>query len=294
MQLPERVEKTPIVIEKLKQIALNGFSPSSLSSYLRDPIQFYKRYVLGIKEDAIVEESLASNTIGNIIHNSLESLFLPFLNANAIALQDIEVMEESLTAQLHIQYKNVYRNKTYDKGKNKLIFEVIHTYISNYLRLKKVDIEAGLQENILGLEQSFKVPIEILSLDFPIFMKGTVDYICQRNGVYTIIDYKTGKLNPSHLKIKDETNLLEPGGKYEKALQLLSYAYMIHQEKPIRFPAQLGIVPLKYNTPKLELLSYQNNNLITIESISYFEGILEKLILELFDPNIPFESSEKR
>ena len=35
------VKKTPGIIERLKHISSNGFSPSSLTNYIRNPIDFY-------------------------------------------------------------------------------------------------------------------------------------------------------------------------------------------------------------------------------------------------------------
>jgi hypothetical protein len=46
-----------------------GFSPSALTSYIRNPIQFYFRkfYISEVEE---VEENIALNTFGTIIHET--------------------------------------------------------------------------------------------------------------------------------------------------------------------------------------------------------------------------------
>ncbi|MGO1585005.1 MAG: PD-(D/E)XK nuclease family protein, partial [Mesonia sp.] len=44
------IAKTPEVIQKLEKLAAYGFSPSALTTYIRNPLDFYKRYVLGIKD----------------------------------------------------------------------------------------------------------------------------------------------------------------------------------------------------------------------------------------------------
>ncbi len=83
MELPirenETIEKEISVLNALKERAQKGFSPSSLSQYIRNPIDFYKKYVLGIKESIDVEEVIAANTFGTVIHSSMEALYTPFI-----------------------------------------------------------------------------------------------------------------------------------------------------------------------------------------------------------------------
>src|SRR5690554_8161768 len=75
------VEKSTLLNERLKEIASGkGFSPSAIGNYMRNPMQFYMQRVLGIREVEEVEENIALNTLGTIIHNSLENLYKPFQN----------------------------------------------------------------------------------------------------------------------------------------------------------------------------------------------------------------------
>ncbi|MDG2281217.1 MAG: PD-(D/E)XK nuclease family protein, partial [Flavicella sp.] len=73
------VEKTDEVISTLKKIAANGFSPSALAKYIEDPLSYYKRYVLKIKDLDEVEETVAANTMGTIIHDVLEDFYKPYI-----------------------------------------------------------------------------------------------------------------------------------------------------------------------------------------------------------------------
>jgi ATP-dependent helicase/DNAse subunit B len=64
---------------RLREIATNGFSPSSLTTYIRNPMQFYFQRILRISEVDEVEESIAANTLGTIIHGALEELYKPLI-----------------------------------------------------------------------------------------------------------------------------------------------------------------------------------------------------------------------
>ncbi|MBT8296540.1 MAG: PD-(D/E)XK nuclease family protein, partial [Gramella sp.] len=47
-QLKE-VQKTPAMLDRIKSLAKSGFSPSALTTYVRNPIDFYHQYVLGVR-----------------------------------------------------------------------------------------------------------------------------------------------------------------------------------------------------------------------------------------------------
>ena len=61
---PRTINKTPALISRLKQYAQEGFSPSSLSLYLRNPLDFYKQYVLRVQETIKPELGLAPTASG--------------------------------------------------------------------------------------------------------------------------------------------------------------------------------------------------------------------------------------
>jgi len=58
-----------------------GISPSALATYIYNPISFYEQKVLGIKEDNEVEETIAANTMGSVIHDVLEEMYKPYLGS---------------------------------------------------------------------------------------------------------------------------------------------------------------------------------------------------------------------
>lgn len=86
---PISIEKTESVINRLATIAEKGFSPSSLTTYIRNPIQFYFQRILRISEVDEVEENIAVNTLGTIIHGALENLYKPFIG-RILTKEDLE------------------------------------------------------------------------------------------------------------------------------------------------------------------------------------------------------------
>ncbi|MDC1162377.1 PD-(D/E)XK nuclease family protein, partial [Tenacibaculum sp.] len=97
----KEIEKTDLVMEKLKELAIKGISPSALTNYLYNPIAFYKQKVLKINEFQEVEETVAVNTMGTVVHDVLDELYTPFtLNGGQfIKLEDINEFQK--------KYKNL-------------------------------------------------------------------------------------------------------------------------------------------------------------------------------------------
>ena len=77
---PLEVAKNKLVLERLKELAKKGISPSTITNYLYNPIAFYKQKILRINELDLVEETIAANTMGTVVHDTLESLYKPYIN----------------------------------------------------------------------------------------------------------------------------------------------------------------------------------------------------------------------
>lgn len=290
---PVTIPKTDKIIARLHEIATDkGFSPSSLTNYIRNPLQFYMQRILRINEADEVEENIAVNTLGTIIHNALEELYTPYLN-QFLALHHIEAMEAKIDEVILKHFKEIYKEGEITKGKNLLAFEVAKRNVYNFLQLEKKDVEAGQAIKVLLLEASLSCEIEVKSLSFPIKIAGKVDRIEERNGAIKIIDYKTGKVEANSLKISDFQDLTLDI-KNEKIIQLLCYALMFenHELKQNR-EVSAGIVSFK--NMKNGFLPFGLGKgkdaelVISTEILEDFKSELEKLIVEIFNPEIPFK-----
>ncbi len=72
-----------------RNVAAQGFSPSALTTYIRNPLDFYKQYVLGLREREEVEETVAYNTLGNVVHDSLEKFYEQWLDRE-LTIENLE------------------------------------------------------------------------------------------------------------------------------------------------------------------------------------------------------------
>jgi len=288
---PIVVPKSERVMERLKEIATDkGFSPSGLTSYIRNPIQFYNQRVLRISEVEEVEENIALNTLGTIIHGALEELYKPFLN-RFLTVENIHEMLKTANSEVEKQFREVYKEGEIKKGKNLLAFEVAKRNVFNFLNEEKKLIENGDAVKVLALEISLNQMLEDERLPYSVKIAGNVDRIEQRNGKIRIIDYKTGKVELRSVQLKD-WNGLTLDIKNDKIIQLLCYAFMYEQQTN-GMEMEAGIISFKnMRAGFLPFGIKEDKNVdmvITPDVLDAFKTEVVSLINEILDVEIPFE-----
>lgn len=289
----QEIPKTPAVLVKLKKLAAYGFSPSALTTYIRNPLDFYKRYVLSIKEKDDVEEVVAANTLGTVVHNTLETFYKPFIN-KTISAEDIKSMYNHIDSEVRHQFATTYKEAPINEGKNLIIFEIAKRYIKNYLRTELKLVENNTLEILQIEDGSLRRELKIDALDFPVYLRGKVDRIDRLNDEVRIVDYKTGKTKSGDLKIK-EWALLTADYKYSKAFQILCYSSLIEQLDKFTVN-RAGIISFKNLKEGFMPFGKKNGKKITndinSETLAHFHEQLGALITEIMDPDIPFIEKE--
>jgi hypothetical protein len=287
---PMVIPKSESVMARLKEIAENGFSPTTLTSYIRNPIQFYFQRILKIREVEEVEENIALNTLGTIIHETLKSMYDPFIG-KFISESDILNCIKQIDAEVMKQFKLVYKEGEIKKGRNLLAFEVAKRNVYNFLKVELESILSGDAIKILALEQRYERTFEHPSLPFPIKIGGSVDRIELRNGVLRIIDYKTGRVDKGTVTLSTWTDLTKDIAN-EKIIQVLAYAFM-YQEMALEHPMEAGIISFKNLKSGFLPFTFKEgkelNTIISKETIDQYLEQITFLLVEIFDQNIPFE-----
>ncbi|GAA4276084.1 PD-(D/E)XK nuclease family protein [Aquimarina mytili] len=291
-----QVKKNEAILSKLKELGAHGLSPSALTRYIRNPIDFYYNYILGIKETDEVEETIAANTLGTVIHNALETFYTPLENT-FLTVDAIKKMQHQVESEIKYQFKKEYSELDITQGKNLLIFEVAKRYIQNFLKSELKLLSTGAQLKILAIESNLKAQIQISELDFPVYIKGKVDRIDQLDGQLRIIDYKTGRVSRNDVVLMDWDTITEDY-KYSKVIQVLAYAYMQYTQSKTSESIQAGIISfknlkegfIKFGTK--ESIRGKANHEITKEVFDEYLLQLKKLILEIYAIQIPFTEKE--
>ena len=289
----KEIQKNDAVLEKLKELATKGISPSTLTNYLYNPIAFYKQKVLKIKELNDIEETVAANTMGTVVHETLDELYTPFIG-KFISVNDISLMQKNAKNLVEKHFSIWFKNGDLSTGKNRLIYEVANRFVSNFLTQEKQLLKDEYNQlKIVATEQDLSAMIDVEGIDFPIKIHGQVDRIDELNGITRIIDYKTGMVSATNLKVTDFENITDL--KYHKAIQVLLYAYLYTKSTNFNFekPLEAGIISFKNLKNGFLKMNFSSNyripgNAITEEKLEEFLDQIKLVLQELYNPEISF------
>jgi ATP-dependent helicase/nuclease subunit B len=287
------VAKNESVLEKLKELSIKGISPSALTNYLYNPISFYKQKILKLKELKDVEETVAYNTLGTVVHETLDELYTPFVG-KFLLIGHLDLMEKKSKEIVKKHFKKEFKNGDISTGRNRLIFEVAVRFVHNFLAQEQELLkDEKNQLKILATEENLATELKIDGFDFPIKIHGQVDRVDELNGVLRIIDYKTGMVSSSDLRVAAFESLREK--QQYKAIQVLLYAYLYTKSKNYNFkqPLKAGIYSFKNLNSGFLAVDFSSNYRnpaveITSEKLDEFIDQIKSYITEIYSLDVDF------
>ncbi len=294
------IQKNEEVMKKLmKLLTESGMSPSALNTYINCSLQYYFRYIAGIREQDDMEESLDASTIGSAVHHALEKIYEQKKGAT-IGAKFIEtyVKDRSQIESLVKEYLQTrFDNESLSRGKNLLLFKVCVKLTEDFLKFEQTNLlqlnDVGVQTEIVMLEEKLQAPITINGKE--ILVSGKIDRIEKVGGVFQIADYKTSN-RTKKIPVLDEEMWTEliTDPKHSKPVQLLVYAWLYYKQKQqTDFAIRSGIYWLKSDDKKIETLrTHKTNDLLNESTILLFEEKLKEILSELTDTTIQFAKTE--
>lgn len=306
LQLPVKTElkRDEVVVksEKVQQV-LNRYltgqkylSASALTTYISNPIDFFYKYVAGIEEPKEVEETVEAYKVGLILHDVMEQFYAqlkaidPEITADRIKEKKEDIPKLIMQGFALVLYEN--RNVHVQlNGMQKVIYAIVLEYLNIILKQDTEDAPFTL----IGLEQKGNVSFsfEANGTTQQVKLYGIIDRVDLKNGVYRIVDYKTGsdKLKYSSIEECFDTDC----GNINKALvQTLFYTHVYEQiSKNENVEPNLYIV----KTMSKDGITFSGKNgvlrdeFLASEKLLFLNALRLKL-KELFDFNIPFRASQ--
>ncbi len=265
VNIPHKEKANPLYDEDSNFKKRTGLSPSAMNTYLNCSLKFYLNYIVGIKKEEEISNTVEANEYGTIFHSTMQSFYEKrkgkILNGNDFPEQKelkIEIEEyvrtafkkdyfkmknindpmPTLSGPQILQYDRVRQmaKKMVDLDKEYAPFKVI----ANELKVSK-EIEVELTDSNLG-EQTIKILIG-----------GSIDRIDEKEGIIRIFDYKTGSdktegnqvapfTSISELFIPDSDLNTNNKERYGYAMQVLVYSYIYGTESPNKIKPSLAYV----------------------------------------------------
>ncbi len=305
---PITIAKTPTLLARLSHYHQPGttssLSPSAINSWLHCRLQFYFRYVAGLKVPDQLEEGIDAAGFGSIVHKLMELLYKAVVERQGHSMitdESIAWMMGALPDWIDPAFRQGWRDDktvqpfTYT-GELLVIKEVVKQYAESFL-----NIDASLAPfELHELEVKFQEPfgIEINGDPKRILLGGVIDRVDEKDGVFRMVDYKTGA---DKLVFSTTAGLFErDGGKQNKAaLQTLMYSWMFGSKYPDRdrfVPALIPIRGLKGEIGEVYFEEKNGRGLLTPEMLpevlEEFKALLKPLVEEIFDVWVPFSQTE--
>jgi hypothetical protein len=296
-QKPIIREKTPEVMEKLLERSVKGFSPSSLNLYIKCPMQFFFQEVLGLAEAETIEETIEAKTMGVAVHYVLQKTYEPYLG-KYIDAESLSSSVKNTEILLKEAFSEYYKEGDLDHGKNHLIYKVSHFLLNELISQEADMLRSGENQasslQLLSVEETLRqsIPVNVSGRDMEINIKGKVDRIDRLDGVTRIIDYKSGLVNATELRIKSWDKLEEDPG-MSKAFQLLLYAWLYYKIHGISGNGLLtGNISLRSISSGFMAVRLPDDVPLNEDSMNTFGETLKVLLEKIMDPAIPFDQTE--
>ena len=234
------IQKTLSIINQIRAHLKKGVSPSALSTYIKDPLSYYKKYLVGVKETEKIEDHIPANLFGTLLHLAVEKAYQPMLN-NTLTAHNLTKSKKELMRYLDEACQEEAKEFEFTKGKGILVRNVLLKYLKQLIDLDKSRVE-NEEPILLGLEEKLLVALSSRQKDTVIHLKGTIDRVEQNSDIVQIIDYKTGATTQTELSLDEDFTAQLTLPNKQKAFQLLMYAYMYHKDSGCKLPMSAQII----------------------------------------------------
>ncbi len=293
-----KLSKSADISKRLEDLLAYGLSPTALNTLLRCPLDFYFKYVAGLKEVESVEEELEASTFGSAIHDALEELYKPHIG-EVLTVNHIKAMKVIANNCLDKAFEKNYSLEELKYGSNHISYEMARSYLQRFLDAEIASLKELEKSNqvltLVALEQNYSSEIKLddFGFDKKLTLKGKADRVDRIGDTIRIIDYKTGAVNATELKFESAEELTS-SEKKSKALQLMLYLMVYNKSQNVELSRiEAGIISLRNISSGFMSLGAKANRTtsrpIEENDLEEFKNGLANLLSELFDESVPFE-----
>jgi ATP-dependent helicase/DNAse subunit B len=284
---PIAIEKSPLVMDRVKKMT---YSATSLLTYLTCSLKFYLTYILRVRESEEMMESPDDRLLGTIVHDILHRCYSPYIG-KTVTDEILNRMEnESFYDPLILDVmKKKLGISDVQTGRNRVVFEVIKDFLNHFFRYEQNNSGfsiRGLEKSIDGLD--FKMMHDKSELN--VKLKGTIDRWDEMDGIFRIIDYKTGDIKSQNIQSFEVFRGIKVVDR-RSAFQLFFYGLLLQKHQPLCPVSRLGVFSLRKPDDPLNFVSIEKREDLTEKDFRDFEAFLMAVFQEIFDPSVTFSQT---
>lgn len=273
--------KTPRMMEHLKRFT---FSASSVNCYLKNPYEFYTRYVLGLREQEDQLDEPDAAIIGNFFHTFLEAVYRPFEGRGLVVDDEFETSFKALFDR-HFRAEFTRRMRSDDF----LVKRVMEHKLRAMLAFERERLEGVAR--LVAVERDYSGELELPSGNF--LFKTRVDRVEEMTGgQIVVLDYKTGSSDrlPNRPLVLSAAPSREEIYHKVHSFQLPLYMYFVSKAMP-RHRVNAGLYLLR--SAEIKYFFTERFPLTPLENIiePYWRA-LDVVLREIMDMSVPFEDQD--
>lgn len=282
-----------------------GFSASALKTYLTCPMQFFFKYVAGLKEAVEIKENIEARTIGTIVHAVMEDFYRELMSSDPrITRERIAASRKGipeLSRQAFIR-ELLGKNTAADymvKGMQEVVLAIVEKYVKQILDHDEKVAPFTLIELENKQDYTLSFPVVIGGESESLLFKAIIDRVDEKGGITRIVDYKTGSDELKFTSVEGvfETDTAKPN---MAMVQTMFYTYIYEQVRGVD-----GVEPNLYLVKTLggpksreqakTVFNQGSKVQLQAETLAGckadFELALRTKIEEIFNPELPFRQT---
>lgn len=303
IQLEEKdniiIPKTEAILSEIERMSSGEYalSPSALNVYLDCSLKYYYKHIAKIDEKREMSSALDHVEFGNILHHTVEALYKKNQERNGrkvVNIEDFDAIEKDLQSCIIEAFRETFKLKEHQQihltGHTLIAYNVVEDYVKRVLEADKLyapfTIE-HLEEKITG---TIQVDGKKLNLG------GFVDRLDMKNGIYRIIDYKTGAFDKKK-NFKNIAELFDLKNRKDYIFQVILYSILFQNslnDSQASVQPQLLFVREKdkemSNPILMDKVPLTNISEIKEEFLENLKNTLSGLI----SPHVPFSQTDDK
>ncbi|MFM2201650.1 MAG: hypothetical protein RL040_850 [Bacteroidota bacterium] len=295
------IQKTPAVLEQLRK-RIDGseerhhLSPTALAAFNNCSLQFYFRYLSGVKVEDTKDDDIGADMTGTVVHYVLEKCYQP-LEKKVLKKEDLLAMKPRIESLMRESFSlEGVDERDLSSGNNLLTYKGVEKMLGNFIDAEIRILEALAEEvQVITIEQvekdlHFQMEIEVAGVLETVSFKGRTDRIDRIGSDIRVVDYKTGNVQAKDVKLNEQSEIIDNPEK-AKALQLMQYALMVPKEY-----ADANVIPgiISLRKPSEGLIALNVNKKVGLmkEEREETRQIFATLAHDMLNPEVPFAQTE--
>jgi hypothetical protein len=250
-----------------------------------------------------LSDGVEADVFGKVVHKLMELLYAALGKKQGnkpVTADSIAWMREQIPLLMDEAFRQGWRGgkdgKPYEyNGELLVIREIVQQYAEAFLKLD----EAYTPFEVCELEKRMQQPFAISVNEKPeaLLLGGYTDRIDVKNGLYRMVDYKTGA---DKLDFSTVEKLFERDGKGQNkaAVQTLMYCWLFSKEFPQRTSFEPALIPIRKmdaDNPSTQLVAKSEGGAVSANRMpDLLPGVMDRmktLLEELFDAEVPFDQT---